>query len=275
LFYRYRLLGVDADWQLAPLNLPVAAYTQLPPGRYAFEVEASVDREHWSSSPLALEIEQLPGWWQRPWLRYGLPLALLLLAALGVWWRLRALAILQRAIEAVVEERTAELRASNAQLEDLNRLVRAQSAVFQAQASTDPLTQLPNRRAFEQRVDELLAGNRGFVLGLVDIDHFKQINDRFSHTTGDAVLAGVAEVLRKTTGMPMVPRPAYPFVARWGGEEFALLWPFATLAESVLAAERVRTAVLAREWGELLAGEHITISIGLAERQPDQAVGEV
>ena len=87
---------------------------------------------------------------------------------------------------------------------------------------TDVLTQLPNRRAFEKRMEKAAAnrrrGENSIVFAIGDIDKFKSINDSFGHAVGDDVLAKVAKTLQEST------RDS-DFLARWGGEEFALLCP--------------------------------------------------
>lgn len=275
LHYRYRLDQVDSGWQQAPRDLAVAAYTHLPPGEFTLEIEASVDADHWSPGRLVLTVIQEPQWWQRRLVRFGAPLAVVLLAVGGVVWRIRRLQARQRRIEALIEERTSALQESNAQLATLNQRIQEQSLVFRNQATTDALTRLPNRRAFQQIVDALLAEGRVFTLGLVDVDHFKQINDRFSHEAGDAVLVGVAELLRERLGMADEPIAGQPVAARWGGEEFALLWPGMPVEEAAIIAETLRQAIAGRDWGGMLGGGAVTVSVGLAALHPGQPVAEV
>ncbi|MBX7167098.1 MAG: GGDEF domain-containing protein [Pirellulales bacterium] len=109
-----------------------------------------------------------------------------------------------------------------------------------AEALTDGLTGLPNRRAFDDELDRCLALTRRYdrplSLLLCDIDHFKKFNDRYGHPTGDFVLRETAQLLRSTL------RPS-DFVARFGGEEFAILLPETGLADAIIAAEKLRLAV--------------------------------
>ncbi len=117
-------------------------------------------------------------------------------------------------------------------------------------ASTDPLTGLLNRRAFL----ELAIGRKGRQrLLLIDIDHFKQVNDKLGHASGDDVLAAVAAVLQQC-------RPANSLAVRLGGEEFALLIPRAQFADShaQLVLDAVRSMPLPQAQG-------VTVSIGVAE----------
>lgn len=103
-----------------------------------------------------------------------------------------------------------------------------------AEAMTDPLTGLPNRRAFVSLMER--HGGEPACIALFDIDHFKRVNDRWGHAAGDAVLQTFAQVARRTLR-------GDDHVARIGGEEFAVLLPRATLDQARLVCERLRRAV--------------------------------
>lgn len=136
------------------------------------------------------------------------------------------------------------------QLDDLNR-----------RASTDPLTGLPNRSAFETRLASLVHHHqryaRPFALVVMDIDHFKQCNDTWGHDAGDRVLRHVGRLLQANVREVDLP-------ARLGGEEFVVLMPETRLAEALEAADRLRRALEAQPivWqGQRLA---VTASFGVA-----------
>lgn len=117
-------------------------------------------------------------------------------------------------------------------------------------AQTDPLTQLLNRRGFEN-----VTGRQGYgALLSMDIDHFKAVNDTYGHDLGDRVLQKVAGILRDTTRRSDV-------VARYGGEEFVAFLPHARRGDAVNLAERLRHAVEERTD---VNGNPVTISIGVA-----------
>jgi diguanylate cyclase (GGDEF)-like protein len=132
--------------------------------------------------------------------------------------------------------------------------------VYRHAASTDPLTGLMNRRAFSEHALALCAQRslRGkpVTVMMFDLDHFKSINDRFGHATGDAVLKVFAQVARNSTR-------ANDIVARLGGEEFAAIVP-GDLCVAALIGERVRAAFQAA--GAVVEGLAIggTVSIGAA-----------
>ncbi len=109
-------------------------------------------------------------------------------------------------------------------------------------AETDPLTGLPNRRFMDRELQRLRAlesrHHCPFVLMLIDIDHFKSINDNFGHPVGDAVLIRLADILRAALR-------AEDLAARMGGDEFLIALPYATQADGEALAQRIRDAVAA------------------------------
>jgi diguanylate cyclase (GGDEF)-like protein len=171
----------------------------------------------------------------------------------------------------LVAERTAELQLTNARLRTLNQREAERSADFQQQAMTDALTGLPNRRAFENRLGLLLQDRVPLVLGLLDIDHFKRINDQYSHGAGDEVLTALGQHLRQHLSSNGLQRRGDPFVARWGGEEFAILWPHADLTMARDMAEKLRLSVAERVWPREEGSFRLTISVGLAERRGEES----
>lgn len=125
------------------------------------------------------------------------------------------------------------------------------------QSRTDMLSGLPNRRAFTEE----LAGDERGVLLLLDIDRFKQINDRHGHLAGDEVIVAVARELASLAG-------DHHLVARIGGEEFAVLFRSMTIEEAKRAADKARQTVETRA---ISAGDQtirVTISGGLAAIEP-------
>lgn len=135
-------------------------------------------------------------------------------------------------------------------------------------ATSDPLTGLYNRRQFEELMEkEILRATRhgrALSLALVDIDHFKPVNDRHGHAAGDGVIRGVAQQLRHNAR-------ADQLIARIGGEEFALVYAEQSLADAAAAAERLRAAVAAALFELDGTPVRITVSIGVAQWQRGMA----
>ncbi|MEO0003851.1 MAG: hypothetical protein RLZZ22_1543 [Pseudomonadota bacterium] len=153
-------------------------------------------------------------------------------------------------LESKVEARTAALARANQELHH--------------QARHDALTGLANRMAANERLrGEFLLMKRSrhpYAVLLLDIDHFKRVNDSLGHEAGDKVLQGVARLLRA------VLRES-DFLARWGGEEFLLLLPATDMGEACQVAEKLRQRV--EQTPDPLAGR-ITVSIGVATPTPEQ-----
>ena len=130
-----------------------------------------------------------------------------------------------------------------------------------AEARTDPLTQLPNRRAFDDEIDRRIAEwhrkKTPCGLMMIDIDHFKAINDRHGHPFGDRALKAIADVLVDTVR-------EMDIVTRFGGEEFAVVLPATDETGAMVAAERVRLAVEALAIETSKAAVRATVSLGLA-----------
>ncbi len=124
----------------------------------------------------------------------------------------------------------------------LSAAIVRQSLQLRISSTHDALTKVMNRAFFEERLaDELVRGRRTgqpLCVALLDIDHFKRVNDTYGHLAGDEVLS---EVARRLTAGVRGPDA----VGRWGGEEFLMLLPEADEAEAVAAAERLRTQVQA------------------------------
>ena len=155
-------------------------------------------------------------------------------------------------------QRDARARALQAVFE-ANEARRA-SEHFREMAHRDALTGLYNRRYVNERVPDLLlesaAGRRPLSLAIVDLDHFKRVNDTLSHATGDTVLQHVAELLEEAT-------PGASIAARMGGEEFLLVFPGVDADEAALRCERLRLRLRAFGWQPITGGLPVTASIGV------------
>jgi diguanylate cyclase (GGDEF)-like protein len=132
-----------------------------------------------------------------------------------------------------------------------------QADVLRRHALEDPLTGLGNRRSAEHRLAGLRPADQPLSLAVVDVDRFKEVNDQASHTSGDAVLRRVADLLREHSR-------AGDEVYRWAGDEFLVVLPTATEPQAVGVMERLRTAVAGADWSDLALSGPVTVSIGVA-----------
>lgn len=145
---------------------------------------------------------------------------------------------------------------------------RQKSQTLSTEARTDKLTGLPNRRVFDEQLDRWLeawqtARQQPVSLVLIDVDHFKQINDRHGHATGDAALQWLARIARAEAGN-------VGLVARYGGEEFAVVIPGAITQDAIDVAEELRAAIEAEPFHHNGLTLRITASFGLATSTADE-----
>lgn len=264
--YQIKLWGSDTTWRDIPL--PEAHYAGLEPGSYRFEVRVISSTGHvGESKSYAFSIHG--PWWQKTWF-----VVLCVMAAFGLVYlafsiRTRLLRKQNEQLERLVHARTQALESANQELESAN------SALAEASLS-DPLTGLRNRRYLEiaipdevNRIYRTYAGliqkeldplerAEDMVVFLLDLDHFKAVNDEHGHAAGDAVLQQFAERIRNATR-------ASDALVRWGGEEFMVLalriqrTNAPTLALNLL--ESVRNEPFDLPDGQKL---HKTCSIGFA-----------
>ncbi|MGC9270434.1 diguanylate cyclase [Acidiphilium sp.] len=134
-------------------------------------------------------------------------------------------------------------------------------------AMIDPLTGLLNRRAMDAHLSELLSSGRGqpFSVLMVDIDHFKLINDTYGHALGDAVIRNVADVIRKSIR-------GGDFAVRYGGEEFVIVLPDTPIEGAIIVAETIRGQIESlrlRRNRDNAVLKPFTASVGVAERSAD------
>ena len=139
-------------------------------------------------------------------------------------------------------------------------------AETQLQAETDGLTGLSNRRTMENHVHSLRRRREPFALAMIDLDHFKQLNDSLGHETGDRALRFFAHTLRDSVR-------GQDLVCRYGGEEFAVIFPGAGAPEAALILERVRDALRA---GHQMAGmPPVTASYGVVDAEDGELLDEL
>ncbi|PSV27566.1 MULTISPECIES: GGDEF domain-containing protein [unclassified Photobacterium] len=150
------------------------------------------------------------------------------------------------------EERTQRLRAAN-------RTLYEKSLVFEELAFTDPLTRTRNRHEINEWLAEVtthsIVNNISFSMIFIDIDYFKQVNDKYGHRLGDEVLRRFASLINKRVRKSDV-------FARWGGEEFVIFCPATPLGATAELAESIRECIESAVWDN---GMKVTCSLGVAE----------
>ena len=245
--WRSRLVGFDQDW--SPwTDLSFRDYTNLPGGRYQLEVQARDGFGQLSPvSSLAFEIAQ--PWYLSPWaLTAWVLLGMGLLTLTAQVARARQ-AARNRQLEQIIAERTEKIRQQRDRLATM--------------AYQDPLTGLANRRDMYRQLDAawLAAADRNQPLALlaIDLNDFKQTNDRFGHPAGDLVLQRLAEVLRSSV-------EAGDRLFRIGGDEFIILSERVEIDHLISKARRLATSVDDCRFDDIADGVRAGISIGVVAR---------
>jgi diguanylate cyclase (GGDEF)-like protein len=266
---RYRLLGVESGW--VETAEQTVRYPRLEPGAYRFQavvvdetggVSASGSSDAGDSvSPMEeISFVVTPLWWQNGPLR----LALILAIALGVvmvWrWSVHLLVRQKRLLEDAVQARTEDLEREKGELLRTREQMRHY-------AEHDDLTGLWNHRIIidrlRQEVDRSRRERTPLSVILVDLDHFKNVNDTFGHPAGDHVLREVGAIFQRAVR-------SYDWVGRYGGEEFLLILPGSGFAGARIRAEQLRMAV---QWARIHDGLRaipVTASFGVACGFPSQ-----
>jgi len=271
--YQYKLDGFEKDWS-PPLTKHEATYTNISPGKYTFMVRAANNDGAWNVIPAKTEIEILPPWWGTWWFR---TLAVLVVAAVilgGVQWRISSIRARNRELEKRVNGRTKELldaqerlRIANEELQkQLDEITKLEQQVRE-QAIRDALTGLYNRHHLLDVLEAEFcrAERKGHPIAfmLIDLDHFKEVNDVYGHQAGDLALQAATQTISSLTRRSDI-------AFRYGGEEFVILLPQTPLEGALQVAETVRQQV------EGLGLKHaasdvkpvVTLSLGVASLIP-------
>jgi diguanylate cyclase (GGDEF)-like protein len=267
--FHYLLEGYDRDWVEAGPSR-VARYTKLAPGQYTFRVRATNEDGVPSEGEARLGVTVDPRWFETWWARL---LALALVAA-AIWGavRLRMAALRARKNEELARAYE-DVRRIAGELEDTNRQLAVANVRLRALSYVDGLTGVANRRRFDEALEEACAtaGSHGepVSLVLIDLDHFKRLNDSQGHQDGDEALRAVAALLAERTDS------RGGLAARFGGEEFAWLLPGVTLDAARAEAEELRRVVRdaairhdGAAGGVVTASLGVSSSAGMAELTP-------
>lgn len=188
-----------------------------------------------------------------------------LTVALLEWFVLACFLLWLILLGSYIRELRERLQQRHSTLQQHQQTLRSMMDQLQNLASTDALTSLPNRRHFideAKRRNTLLARGQSLGLALIDLDHFKRINDLYGHSAGDQVLQEFAHIARSNLrGNDMV--------ARFGGEEFVLLLDNCDLATLHHCVERIRKGLAAHAFSALPADVRCTLSAGICLIHPE------
>ena len=253
---RYRLLGLESDWvETAEETL---RYPRLAPGYYVFQAE-TVDVTGAAVSPLVeFAFTVRPRWWQS-WNFRGLLLVAFAVVIFLLWrWRIHLLVWQKHQLEHAVQLRTQELE------REKNELLRARDEMRHF-AEHDGLSGLLNHRIIVDRLRGEVERSRreGTTLSIImiDVDHFKQINDSHGHPAGDAAIVQLARVLQRSVR-------SYDWVGRYGGEEFLIILPGSSFQSARQRAEQLRNSIQALTVEHTGVHLHVTASLGVAAGFP-------
>lgn len=244
--YRYRLAGSDENWTILDADHRIVTLTSLTPGEYTLELQYSEDGRTWSQAPLTQKFTVQPAWFQTNLASLAglllLAIAIYLLHQLG----LRHYRYRQAVLEHKIAARTAELVTANEKLSE-------QAVALKTASLTDALTGLHNRRFLTQNIQRDISRVQRYykdcqqhnrqpdyrndiLFFVIDLDHFKRINDTYGHQAGDAVLVETQQrlstIFRDTD-----------YLIRWGGEEFLAVVQDTSRDEACVLAERIVSTV--------------------------------
>ncbi len=265
--YQYKMEGFDKDWS-PPKTRNEVTYTNLPSGKYTFKVRAANNDGVWNDEAQSLEILVLPPWWETWWFQILAIVGGVLLVYSVIQLRIKAVQARNRELESHVLERTKELEESQNQLNQVNNELQAKLEAITALekevrelAIHDALTGLFNRHYLSERLKAEYSRaertKKPISFLLMDIDHFKKINDAYGHQAGDHALKMLAQSLLSHIRQSDI-------ACRYGGEEFMVILPDTDAAAAEKKAEVFRKSVhdLKIEFeGQVFS---ITLSIGIA-----------
>jgi len=243
--YRYKLDRFDDDWIDSGGRVGIR-YSNLSPGKYTFRVKASNNDGVWSEKEDYISFRVVPTFWKSFYAQ--ILYDLLLLMAIFAVIKIREHYILKQKVK--------ELERLKVKLTDTNKELRELSV-------KDPLTGLFNRRELDERLELEVVRSQRFKeplsVFMIDLDYFKDYNDRYGHKAGDECLSAVAEILRKCLVRTS------DFVARYGGDELVIVLPRYSIKEAEKMGEKIKRSIQKKRIKHLKTGIGgiVTISLGI------------
>jgi diguanylate cyclase (GGDEF)-like protein len=245
--FQTRLKGFNGKW-VNRQHSTTAEYTNLPAGRYTFMVRAGYPNAKWQQNHKVISFVIQAHFWQK--MSFKLFVFFILTLTVYAIYKYRLYHYKQVEIKLIsrVESQTQDLQ--------------KQADAFAYQATHDQLTDMPNRRAFDSWLAKNFASiktqNKPLAIAIMDIDHFKRINDGWSHIVGDKVICTIARILKTNS-------EGEQEIARWGGEEFTLLFPGKTAFEARVICEQLRENISNNDFSTVAQNLNVTVSFGISD----------
>lgn len=247
--YQTQLVGFDQNWQNKN-NQTFTEFTNLAPGNYIFNMRAKYPNGPWQETIASISFTIEPFYWQTTFFKLFILFSACLFLYTLYRYRMMTIERNQIKLQNLVAQQTIELQ--------------KQAESFSFQATHDQLTGLYNRRAFDtwcnNDFDQAKKNHHQLTLIILDIDHFKKINDEYSHLIGDQVIQTIANILLKL----VKDSASQAKLARWGGEEFTILMN-TNQAKAYDFCELIRLTVKNYDFSDIDSRINMTISIGLTD----------
>ena len=247
--YQTQLIGFDTKWQNES-NKMFTEFTNLKPGKYTFEMRARYPNGQWQKNNATISFTINPFYWQTNLFKLFVFISFCL--SLYTLYRYRMISIerTQIKLKNLVAQQTIELK--------------EQAELFSYQANHDQLTGLFNRRAFDTWCNndfkKAKSDHLPLTIAILDIDHFKNVNDQYSHLIGDQVIKRMAIILQK-----LIQENSFQAkLARWGGEEFTLLIN-SDEEKAYDFCELLRITIINYDFSDIADALNMTLSIGLTD----------
>lgn len=245
--FQTKLKGFNEQW-VNRKHIASAEYTNLPAGKYSFAVRAAYPNTDWQQNHKIVHFEIQSYFWQKTSFKLFVFFTFVVLVLSAYRYRLYRYKQVEKELTSRVVQQTQALQ--------------EQASAFAYQATHDQLTDLPNRRAFDgwlaDNFADFKARNNPLAIAIMDIDHFKRINDGWSHLIGDQVICEVADMLKAHC-------EGGQEVARWGGEEFTFVFPNTTALQALEVCERLRKCIENKNFSNIAEGLSVTVSFGVSD----------
>ncbi len=247
--YQTQLIGFDQQWQNKN-NQTFTEFTNLEPGNYTFQMRAKYPNSQWQENIASISFTIMPFYWQTTFFKLFILISFCFALFTLYNYRMITIKHSQIKLKNLVAQQTIELK--------------EQAELFSYQANHDQLTGLFNRRAFDAWCNndfkEAKLDNNPLTIAILDIDHFKKVNDEYSHLIGDQVIKKIANILHQL----IQNNSSQVKLARWGGEEFTLLIN-SDEEKAYDFCELLRVTIKNYDFSDITHTLNITISIGLTD----------